>query len=224
MFCARLSVTEIYSAYWCQLNECLSLEGCQSHHGIWNHWQNCLFNSLCKLTIKNTAQFPLLVLCERNPPVTDASPHNGQWCGKFFHVETSSCNLNSCHLHMDLIPPNVEPNIAITVATDVLAPNSVMPSASTVLSTKLDILVRLQKCSCLVTWFCYQMITKPGNKTAALSWPNPYMIQSYYQWLWVMFSWADNIIQNTCQNFVRYGDTSSIKWRQVLVSLDLIIN
>ena len=133
-----------------------------------------------------------------------------QWCRKYFHGKTSSCNLNSRHLHMDQIPPYVEPNIAITVATDVLAPNNVMPSASTVLSTKLDILVGLQKCSCLVTWFCYQMIAKPGNKTAALSWPNPYMIQSYYQWLWVMFSWADNIIQNTCQNFIRYGDTSSI--------------
>ena len=25
-----------------------------------------------------------------------------------------------------------------------------------------------------VTWFCYQLIAKPGNKTAALSWPDPY--------------------------------------------------
>ena len=33
--------------------------------------------------------------------------------------------------------------------------------------------VRSQRCGCLVTWFCYQMIAKPGNKTAAPSWPDP---------------------------------------------------
>ena len=31
-----------------------------------------------------------------------------------------------------------------------------------------------QNCSCLVTWFCYQLIAKPGNKTAAVSWPDTY--------------------------------------------------
>ena len=31
------------------------------------------------------------------------------------------------------------------------------------------ILVRSQRCSCLATWFCYQLIAKPGNKTAAPS-------------------------------------------------------
>ena len=34
--------------------------------------------------------------------------------------------------------------------------------------------VRSQKCVCLVTWFCYQLIVKPGNKTAAPPWPDPY--------------------------------------------------
>ena len=34
--------------------------------------------------------------------------------------------------------------------------------------------VRSRRCSCLVTWFCYQLIAKPGNKTAAHSWPDPY--------------------------------------------------
>ena len=32
--------------------------------------------------------------------------------------------------------------------------------------------VRLQ-CGCFVTWFCYQLIAKPGNKTAAPLWPDP---------------------------------------------------
>ena len=34
--------------------------------------------------------------------------------------------------------------------------------------------VRSRNCGCLVTWFCYQLIAKPGNKTAAVLWPDPY--------------------------------------------------
>ena len=30
-------------------------------------------------------------------------------------------------------------------------------------------------CGCLVTWFCYHLIAKPGNKTAAPLWPDPYI-------------------------------------------------
>ena len=32
--------------------------------------------------------------------------------------------------------------------------------------------VRSRNCGCLVTWFCYQLIAKPGNKTATVSWPS----------------------------------------------------
>ena len=28
--------------------------------------------------------------------------------------------------------------------------------------------VRSRNCGCLVTWFCYQLIAKPGNKTATV--------------------------------------------------------
>ena len=34
---------------------------------------------------------------------------------------------------------------------------------------------RSRNCGCLVTWFCYQLIEKPGNKTATVPWPNPYV-------------------------------------------------
>ena len=30
------------------------------------------------------------------------------------------------------------------------------------------------RCGCLVTWFCYQLIARPGIKTAAHPWPDPY--------------------------------------------------
>ena len=36
--------------------------------------------------------------------------------------------------------------------------------------------VRSRRCGCLVTWFCYQLIAKPGNETAAPSWPDPYAL------------------------------------------------
>ena len=37
------------------------------------------------------------------------------------------------------------------------------------------ICVRSWNCGCLVTWFCYQLIAKPVNKTAAVSWSDPYI-------------------------------------------------
>ena len=35
--------------------------------------------------------------------------------------------------------------------------------------------VRTHNCGCLVTWFCYQLIAKPVNKTAAVWWLGPYI-------------------------------------------------
>ena len=35
--------------------------------------------------------------------------------------------------------------------------------------------VRSRRCGCLVTWFGFQWIAKPGNMTAAPSWPDPYI-------------------------------------------------
>ena len=36
--------------------------------------------------------------------------------------------------------------------------------------------VRSQNCGCLVTWFRYQLIAKPGNRTATVLWPDPYVL------------------------------------------------
>ena len=38
--------------------------------------------------------------------------------------------------------------------------------------------VRSQNCGCLVTWFCYLLIAKPGNKTDAALWADPYVFFS----------------------------------------------
>ena len=42
-------------------------------------------------------------------------------------------------------------------------------------ASTMSIWVRSRNCSCLVTWFCYRLIAKPGNKTATVSWPDPYI-------------------------------------------------
>ena len=50
--------------------------------------------------------------------------------------------------------------------------------------------IRSRRCGCLVTWFCYQMIAKPGNKTAAPSWPDPcnhYKIK-HNKTFWITFN------------------------------------
>ena len=39
-----------------------------------------------------------------------------------------------------------------------------------------NIWVRSWNWGCLVTWFCYQLIAKPDNKTAAVPWPDPYTL------------------------------------------------
>ena len=48
--------------------------------------------------------------------------------------------------------------------------------------------VRSRRCGCLVTWFYYQMIAKPGNTTAAPLWPDSYNGLS--------FVWGQAIIWN----------------------------
>ena len=51
--------------------------------------------------------------------------------------------------------------------------------------------VRSRNCGCLVTWFCYQLIAKPGNKTATVSWPDPYNTDNGWSYYW-------NICNYTC--------------------------
>ena len=45
--------------------------------------------------------------------------------------------------------------------------------------TPMYIWVRSRNCGCLVTWFCYQLIAKPGNMTATVPWPDPYTFNPF---------------------------------------------
>ena len=39
--------------------------------------------------------------------------------------------------------------------------------------------VESRNCGCLVAWFCYQRMARPGSKTAAVPWPDPYVFIVY---------------------------------------------
>ena len=81
------------------------------------------------------------------------------------------------------------------------------------------ICVRSRRWAWLVTRFCYQMITKPGNKPGPPSWPDPYDKQSMIHWQmstyfhlvsvykWIPISWR----QLQHQNSTHIGTTSVSK-------------
>ena len=50
--------------------------------------------------------------------------------------------------------------------------------------------VRSRRCGFRVTWFCYQLIAKPGNTTAAPPCPDP------YDWIQYSWHWNDTAIWN----------------------------
>ena len=54
-------------------------------------------------------------------------------------------------------------------------------------------MVRSRNCGCLVTWFCYQLIAKPGNKTATVSLPDPYVFSQFTHCGLVMSIWCPAI-------------------------------
>ena len=64
-------------------------------------------------------------------------------------------------------------------------------NVSRIVFEKNDHKFRSWNCGCLVTWFCYQLIAKPGNKTAAVffTWPmfpfnNTYIYYIQYVSVW----------------------------------------
>ena len=56
-----------------------------------------------------------------------------------------------------------------------------------VCSNVMKIWVRSRNCGCLATWFCYQLIAKPGNKTATVPWPDPYTVMTVNRTRWLAY-------------------------------------
>ena len=81
--------------------------------------------------------------------------------------------------------------------------------------------VRSQNCGCHVTWFCYHLIAKPGNKTAAVLWPDPYTyslqdiarVCSIHQDLCEWFTFVKSSV-------VRYSSMLPISFRVISSALE----
>ena len=61
--------------------------------------------------------------------------------------------------------------------------------------------------SCLVTWFCYQLVAKPGNKTAAPSWRDSY----------ILFKFVKSLIRHlglAIGNVRWFSSTLWVSWEQ----------
>ena len=88
-------------------------------------------------------------------------------------------------------------------------------------SPTMIIWVGSRNCRCLVTWFCYQMIAKPGNKTGTVSWPDQcvhesisqyshtaldrHILSSVFQYIKIILTCRWKPIQNVVISFKRYA-------------------
>ena len=111
--------------------------------------------------------------CDRNPPVTAKA-------GKAAKISSSCC----------YILLREETTINVRMLHYILR---VINTTRTLLCllwfgySRFYIWFRSRNYDCLVTWFCYQLTAKPGNKTATVSWPDPYIITD------ARSSWLANI-------------------------------
>ena len=114
------------------------------------------------------------------------SPSKGQWRGALMVSlicawtngwvnNRDACDLGHHYAHYEVI---VMDRIRCCWSQSILVQSMACSVIASFPEPIMDyIWVRSQRCGCLVTWFCYQMIAKPGNKTDAPSWPDP-----YYEW------------------------------------------
>ena len=133
---------------------------------IWFHWPLYVFSNLIRLTTKRSSNTSLLPL----------------W--KSFLLSSSSLSSSSSSVIIHLS--------AIFVTCVAEGPSLTAPHPALVYIT--CIWVRSRRCGCLVTWFCYQMIAKPGNKTATPLWPDPYVTVDPLGavWFWNSAWWFRN--------------------------------
>ena len=75
-----------------------------------------------------------------------------------------------------------------------------------------SIWVRSRRWGCLVTWFCYQMIAKPGNRTSPPPWPDPYHSQWWFLLLIGWKLWGIDAYPSArhIQDFVLFDDVTMV--------------
>ena len=95
-------------------------------------------------------------------------------------ISKSSCSLYTNFIHTDIHSPSYR-NMVWVVWVVISA------------LLRLD-MVRSRRCACLVTWFCYEIIAKPGDKTDTPSWPDPYAY-------WISHLGPSYVITHPCPKF-----------------------
>ena len=128
--------------------------------------------------------------------------HSLKKSGHFNEIFITGCT-GSCHLTSSC---SARDDNFIKITT---FPFQCFPSLSMVLGYFIHIWVRSRRCSCLVTWFCYQMIAKPSNKTATPSWPDPYHILKFFQRIITKKIFTPSKVQSLWD-----GSRSEVYWGQ----------
>ena len=87
--------------------------------------------------------------------------------------------------------------------------------------------VRSQNCGCLVTWFCYQLIAKPGNKTAAVPWPDPDtdgLMQIGAWWIYIFSPCVELLKVGHEGMWVQFGNQTliALKWHSCYSGMHLM--
>ena len=119
---------------------------------------DCLLNCLFRRRSKKTSKLRVTGLCAGNSPGTGEFPaqmaRNAENISIWWrHHDILKGWYKNFHWHVTCCPLKIH-----------------MPSV---------IWVKSQKWGCLVTWFCYQLIAKPGNKITTPLWLDLYEMRMY---------------------------------------------
>ena len=85
--------------------------------------------------------------------------------------------------------------------------------------------VRSGRCGCLVTWFCYQLIAKPGHKRASVLWPDPYdtAYTTAITWENLYQTWNSQKISHSSHSWVSYGESIVSIFEKIYTGLDCVV-
>ena len=132
----------------------------------WIEWRNCKriqetfkFWDLVRLILEVLRYFVQASMCWYV-----LTPVNTHAC---IHIHTTEMN---CHhfWQVQILPLKPVKIHCETCTTQCIVTISIPKDSCTWF-----IWVRSWNCGCLVTWFCYQLIVKPGSKTATVLWADP---------------------------------------------------
>ena len=171
----------------------------------WARWRlrspvsDCLFNRLFRCRSSKISKLRVTGLCAGNSPVTSEFPtqmaSNTEYVSIWWrHPASVPSDRNIyavyilCYLSTILDSKGWYELVLVRSTCKIHMADAKWSGTMTVMTVMLQftvdshnhIWVRSRNCGCLVTWFCYQLITKSGNNTAAVPWPDPYSLHRVF--------------------------------------------